>query len=64
MMEHQHPAAAAAGAHLEARAVGRERIAAMFPFAGAIRPGRVSVVLAVVEDYLEHPARVVDLPPG
>ena len=61
VMEHQHPLAETSGAHLEAGAVGGERVGAEGPCAGVIRLGRVRVVLAVVEDHLEHPAGVLDL---
>ena len=56
-MEHQHAPAQAVGAHLEAGAIGGEWIAARTghgaPASSGV--GFVRIVLAVVEDDLEHP---------
>ncbi len=55
MMEHEHPLAQPVGAHLEAGAIGRERIGADGPGGGFVRSGSVLVMLAIVEDDFEEP---------
>jgi hypothetical protein len=56
VMEHQDAPAQPVGAHLEARAIDRERVVAAAPGARLVeRMGVVRAVLAVVEDELEAP---------
>ncbi len=64
VVEQQHAPAEAVGAHLEAGAIGREGVVAARPGAGLGRGGGVGVVVAVVEDDLEHPAGGGDLGRG
>ena len=77
-MEHQHAAAQAVAAHLEAGPASRERIEARRPLAAdwwlqgghrknaaiRIRGHFLIVALAVVEHDLEHPARVAEVRRG
>ncbi len=64
VVEQQHTLAEAVGAHLEAGAVGREGVVAARPGAGLGRGGGIGVVVAIVEDDLEHPAGVGNLGRG
>ena len=59
MVEHQHAAAPPVGPDLKARPVGGERVRTARPWPVRFRQRRVLVVVAVVEDDLEHPARPV-----
>ena len=55
VVEHQDALAEAVGSHLEAGAIGGERIVAAEPVPAVVGRRLVGVVLAVVEDDLEQP---------
>src|SRR5258706_15720050 len=59
MMEHQHALAQAIRANLESGAVHGEGVVTAEPLAGIARRGIFRVVLAVVENHLEHPHDVL-----
>ena len=59
VVEHQHAVASPVGADLEAGPVGRERVGTAGPRPGGLRLRGTLVMVAVVEDDLEHPVVVV-----
>src|ERR1700682_6112655 len=60
VVKHEEPSTQPGGAHLEARRIGRKRVAALEPDLVVSRSGGVGVVVAVVDDEFKHPVRVLD----
>ena len=64
MVKHQHAPAAARREHLEPGPIVGERIGPVAPGPRVVRPGRVDIVFAIVEDDFEHPVAAprIDVP--
>ena len=61
VVEQQHPLAQASRPHLETRSVARKGVVAVGPETGVARLWCIGIVLAVIQDDLEHPAGVANL---
>ena len=61
VVKHQDTLAEPCGANFEGGTIGRKGIGSEIPVTCVIRLRHIGVVLAVVEDHLEHPAGILDL---